>query len=974
MLTFPPSYTYANSASEKSPRFVIGIIFDTASIYMTSHSGIANVPGTVISNVLKDPSAVSQKIYPLDGRSEIGSMSFDVVDIGTALTSAFYNKLINDLHGLRGKTVVFYQGYSGADFSQYQLYQTQVIKSVSYSKGVYSFQCSDISREARRDIFDPKRTTLASTVSATDTTIPCVTTTGFQRIAHGPSWSDSPSTTVGYIRIDDEVIRYTGATSTDFTGCTRGVLNTRAVPHAVDVSTPVDQRTKVEEFIYLEMPAVSAIYAILTGIIYSDGATAGAPVTIGTLPAHWSLGISTTWVKVDDFINIGADLWTTTSDLVSFIARFAGLKKTDGKKFLETELYQLLGCFPIIYADGRIGIKRMNAVLVDAPYVAALDESNVVSWSSLKYDMESMFNSYRVNWNFNKDDTSTRAVAFVDTDSIALHGETDVKTFEFRGLYGSRHTDSLIRDRINALRDRYSHPPALMTLTLLPSMNVLQVGDIVRVKLPLVRDYVDGGQINRSFEVQKFTTNHATGAVTAELFGSTGRASSTPISTTGGQGPLGQNEVPDAFYNGTGTALTSVMTITPVSGVGVIATGIHTITGNADMTASAAVYYYLGDLTLPDGAEIHLVGNVQLRVRGFFTVNGIIDGIGGGLAGVSDTSGFGTSALGQAGFGSTRGMDGISVSVISSRAGTRYQTLAAKTTVGKMQQIPSYNLTLVSGTPPTITGLPTDLRGTSGGAGGKIIQTMTSGVAANGGAGAAGGAGLVIICRGMDIGVSGYIVLDGANSATPSPVTWTYGTMYPGAGGGGAPGALLILLDGSGVSLPDLSGGLFSAATGSVGYPAQNTMTSPSGGANPWLKPWQTTPPEGYADPAMISGVNLSNSAYRIQYIAGLQTAVADTPSAVPPATALSTAGAPSGVLITLTLPAFDQFDSVKLFAATTNNRTGATQVAEFKATSFVHSLATGTTRFYWVELGRGSLVSTWFPVSSTAGVSGTAA
>jgi hypothetical protein len=60
-------------------------------------------------------------------------------------------------------------------------------------------------------------TTLSSSISNTDTTIPVVTTSGFS--------------TTGAIIIGAELITYTGLTATSFTGCTRGAAGSSNVSH-----------------------------------------------------------------------------------------------------------------------------------------------------------------------------------------------------------------------------------------------------------------------------------------------------------------------------------------------------------------------------------------------------------------------------------------------------------------------------------------------------------------------------------------------------------------------------------------------------------------------------------------------------------------------------------------------------------------------------------------------------------------------
>lgn len=954
MRTFPPTFTYANSAAEKSPRFVVAIKFETDSIYLTSHPDVPNVPGIVVENVLRHPSAVSQRIIPDEGRSEIGSMSFDALDLDSALTDAFRAKLTGGAN-LRGKIVELYLGYSAADFSQYQLFQTQVVQRVAFERGVYQFSCADITREQRKDIFDPKRTTLTASIDADDTTIEVASTLGFEMVDHGTTWSDAPNTTAGYVRIQDEIIRYEDLSASQFLDCTRGVLNTRAVPHTVDLNQNQDQRTKVEEFIYLELPAPQLALAVLTG---------ESP----TLPAHWSLGIDAEqWIKETDFTLIGNDLWNQTTPSQSFVPRFAGLKKTDGKRFLEREVFQLIGCYPIVYADGRLGLKRMNPVLADASAAFEINEHNSVSWSSLTFDMDGMSNVFRVDWNHTDvggKEGFTRAVNFIDATSISLHGRAPPKLLQFKGLFGSRHTDATVKARIDALRDRYSHPPALMTVELMPSLNRVEVGDIGRVKLPLVRDYAGTeASINRSFEIQRASLNYATGQVSVELFGSTGRAGEISTSGPGGEGPDEDNSLPDAWYESAGTELSTVVDITVVGDVGVIDAGTWNLTGHANLTNGAAIYYYEGDLELPDGATLNISDNVQLRVRGFATINGDINGVGAGLAGQADTAGYGTSAFGLPGYFNSRGMDGLRFQSVK---GVLYNSLPPALTVGLQSTVPYFALTVDGG---ELLGLPTDLRGTSGGAGGKIERVNSPAVIRAGGTGGHGGAGLCLIARGATLGLSATINLSGGDSATPA-VASIFHDIYPGAGGAGAPGALLILLDGSNLSLPDLSN-RFVATTGTVGAPLQHTHPSATGWAlaNKFLG---SGPLEGYANPAMISGVDLSNSAYRIQYIPGQQTPGEDAPAGVPAPTALSATGIAGGIVVQATLPTFDLFDSVQYYASATNDRADSTKVQEVKASSFTHSLASSTTRYYWARCSKGSLVSDWYPESATAGVSAT--
>jgi len=979
-----PAFALHNEAESKEPRHVISIEFDVESIYLTSHPGISGIPGVVIDNVLQSPSSISQKIVPDEGRTEIGSFSFKLIDLNSQFTQAIQARLA-DYMGLRDHRVRFYVGYvnpgrmgdggfgtgtygsSGygqgaveaipdASFDEFQLFQTQDITSVKFNGGVYSIACADITREARQDIFEPKRTTLRDSITASSTTIPVYVTRDFTPIWHGASFSDAPNSFVGYLMIENEIIRYTAKTDDSFTGCTRGVFNTKAVPHTVDAAIAADQRTKIEEMIYLELPAPLLAYAVLTGILKYPFGEYG-------LPDHWNLGIHPDLVRLSDFMGIGPDLWDPTNDALGFIPAFQELSKTDGKKFLETEVYQLIGCYSHVYYDGQLGLKRMNPVLIDSAGIVELNETNVVSWSDLDHDYKRVFNTIRVDWNWNGNEF-TRTTLFIDAQSIATHGEAPVKNLKFKGLRGWRHSDAVIRGQISTFRDRYTSPPQNLTMTVMPSLNRLEVGDIVRVKLNNVRDFAGNVvPLNRAFEIQRKQEDYSTGNVTLDLFGSTGRASadSENAGTT--------SVLPDFYYISQGTELSTVVTISVVGGVGVIQPGTYTLNGHADLNNAAAIYYYNGDLDLASAATLNLTGNVQLRHKGFFTINGVINGIGGGQAGVADVSDVNAVLVGHPGFiGNSRGMDGIHSQPIIARAvQPRFATRQARSTIGKFGSFPSLTLEVIGN---ALIGLPSDLRGTSGGPGEKVTERPDYALLAVGGTGGPSGAGLALIGRGMALGASGSINLSGGDSpsTTSVQVMPTGQHCYPGAGGAGSPGALLILLDGGDVSIPDI-GGKFFALTGTVPINGTPLVQRELHG----LLLEEEDPLAGYLDSALISNLDMSNSAHRIQYIPSSEVAQedqADRPAIPTGLVVYASLGANS---ILIGIPVLLDNDSIEIYGSITNNRSDAILVASGKTDLISHDIATGQTEYYWARVRRAvdgpDIFSEWFPSSATAGI-----
>ncbi len=957
------SFAALNLAPAKSPRFVVRIEFPTSYLYLSSHDDIGGIPagdsrdpflrdetgailtteagtpilveselGTaggalLLRGCLVEPTVTSQKLNPDQGRAEIGAASFVALDRSGALTAALQESLTFG-DGMRNKTCRFYLGYEGLDWSEFQLVATQIIKSATYDRGAYRVSCNDIQRSARKDIFELATTTLASTVESADTTINVTSTTGFELLKHGTAYSDAASSTVGYVKIKDEVIRYTGTTATSFTGCTRGVLGTLAGRYVVDGGTPSARREKVTEYVYLEMPGPKLAYAILTGKLYDSA---------DVLPTKWHLGISDALVDGAEFAAIGLDMWDPDDDTAGTVLRFEGLTKQDGKAFLELEIMRLMGLYMPVYADGTLGLRRMTRVLADASGVATLDESNSVSVGDLDHDMDGMYNAFSVQWNWNGKEY-TRTTTFLDATSAGVHGQAPTMDLKFKGLYGGRHTDGAIFKLLDSIRDRYSAPPIRMKAEVFNRLNVIEVGDVVRCKHRTVRDFTQpGAAIDRSFEVQGVSINHRTGAVSLDLFGSTSTASvESPTTPT--------TALPDAFYTAAGTDLASIWTITS----GVVSGGPYTLAGAATLTDTASIFYYNGDLTIPESVTVNLTGNVQIRVKGYLTINGTLNGTGGGLAGVADNA---TTTVigGNPGWvGNSRGHDGL-VRIEIRESGVRLRTNPPLLTQAKHSAFPVMQLEVVGN---DLLGLPADLRGTGGGPGGKIVQRNGT-FNASGGSGGDGGAGLCTISRGLGLGASAVIRLDGeSTAAAPAYTVMVSGfgivTFYPGAGGGGGPGSYLLLIDGGLLSVPDLSG-RFQARCGSVGVPAYETALT-SRDEEKFKRDLE--PFAGYLEePSVISGLDLSGSCSRIQYVPAPETPVEDT-AAPPPVSGVSITPAATGYTVSFT-PGTGTRDGtvfeVWQYTASTPF-SSATKVAEGATTSiFVGRTATATV-YVWVR------------------------
>jgi hypothetical protein len=969
-----PSFAAKRVSRQKEYRFVVGIILDVDSIYVTSHADISGVPGTVINGVLRETIITSQRLKPDDARAEIGTATFSLVDKARQFTEEVRERLA-DRVGLRGKECRFYVGFAGDSFANLMRVGTQIIVDSNYLNGAYSIECADIQRALRQNIFDPVVTTLSSTLTAGDTTINATDNSAFEMVFHGASYTDAPSTTVGYFKIKNTIYRYTGKSGDSFTGCVP-VFGTVAETVTIDPAVAADRREKITEYIYLELPAIKLALAVLSGDLYSDGQS---------LPDHWHMGIDSQWITESDFTGIGSDLWNPATDASpnsGRMVRFEGLSKVDGKTFLEKEIYLLCGLFSPVYADGSLGLKRLQRIGQDASHSFVMDNSNTIQVGELRHSMKSLHNVFVVAWSWNGS-RFNRSTDYFDFDSIDIHGKADPYIRSFKGLHGSIHTDATVFNQIDQIRDRYAGPPQELTVRLLDSMNNIEVGDVGRGRWAHVRDFAGptpapgAPEIDRAFEVQGISVNYRSG-ITVDLFGSTARADVRPPTQA-------TFSLPDAAYSATGTALSSATGITIVGNVLTAAT--TPLGGHASLGNAAAIYYHLGDLTIASGVTLTISNNVQLRIRGFLQVNGSINGIGRGHAGITDSGGplavtygideyaadtiIAETIPGTPGYvGASRGWDGVYTNQTNpdfKMLGTRPAAL----TESQYHTAPVRSLRIDGN---NLIGLPDDLRGGGGAPGGRIGGDSTNPVASNlrGGAGAAGGAGLVIICRGMALGANGLIDISGADSVQPALVD-VFGTdMYPGAGGAGGPGSMYVLLDGSGLSMPDF-GTQFRAFSGEVprlGNHLSNRGTNGTGssyvGPNPTVEPIS-----GFAHPDVVSEENYSGSALRIQYLPASETPQEDQSSRPPPVSDLNTVGVVGAITVTVDAPPPEQWDVIEYYAAETNDRSGATLANRSRATTFNHTFATATTRYYWARTRREGITSEFYPSGSTAGIPG---
>jgi hypothetical protein len=871
MRTDNAAFAQKDAAAEKSPRYVIELAFDGANTilhYFTSHAGTPVPAGaSVTQNVVRELSATSQTLNPDTAVATIGSISFELIDLAAQINALLGGQLALG-RSTRLQRVRLFVGYEGLTFNaladrEFVLVQTQLVDEIAYDGGIYKFRCLDVQRELREDIFDVAITNLQSSVSIGDTTINVFDTSAFELVDHGVSYSDAPSATVGYVKIDNEVIRYTATTATQFTGCTRGALNTVEADHVIDAGQPADRRTRVEEYVYLELPAVKLIYALLTGILHNQGGAA--------LPANWHLGVASEFVRLTDFTGIGTDWWDPANDEAGFPVRFEGVTKRKGKEFIEKELLLLLFAYMPVYADGALGLRRMPNLSVGAAYSGQIDGTNVVTHGELKHDFKALHNIFQIEWNYEPiQKTTTRKNRLIDADSIVVHRQAEPLELKFLGLHGSRHTAVALATRFDAMRDAYAGPPLRLDATLHLGQNAIEVGDVLRAKMDWVRDFTAAGTLDRSFAVHQVSVKWDEG-VSVKLFASSRTAA--PLAATADATVLS-----DAWYLSQGSELSTVLTITGSAPGHVSANG--TLAGGADMNAAASIFYYDGDLVIDAGVTVTLTGNVALRVKGFLTINGTLNARGGGYAGAVSPGAVLAFNSGTAGFlGTTVSGGRIQAITFLNNEAIGFITAPGLSVRGLNDVVPPLTLGWDGA---ALSGLPADGRGSSGSSGAASLVTRGANevtAIAGGGAGGASGAGLIIVCRGASFGGAGKIDMSGVDGSTGGFVT-TAGsrTYFSGSGAGGAPGACYFILDGANAVAPSLTAATAIARNGAG--PRQGAiLTVPSSSSKPPAGAYYSFFAGQTGDESHpVADLSNARGAFRVQFAPGDVAAVADAP------------------------------------------------------------------------------------------------
>ena len=434
---------------------------------------------------LKGLRAISQKITPEEGKSSIGTLEFGLLDKNDRVTALLAS-------AIRKKQVELWAGYDGIDESKYIQLTTNLVDDFSMAANLteYIFKTADIQRSIKSKVFKPKVTSLTAQLNAGATAASVADASAFLAVVQ-PSLG-----TCGYLRIDDEIIKWTAKGSTSFT-IARGQFGTVDAAHSAGA--------EVRELIVFQEHPVS----IALKVILSTGA--GTNGAYDTLPSHWALGMDAALVKVSSWESQAED-WLNfkSSDLTyGYQFRFLYDGEVEAKKFIEDEILKVLNAYAPVGADGSLSFKAFAPPVpfVDLP---AFDEK-VMKVKSMSGGLSALINIALFSYDHDLvQDAFLKNVEYSDGSSIAAHGLSDTFTVESRGIRSDLNGAEIVLDRWNRIKQRFSKPVPTIQVQAFYSKHLYEAGELINFSHARLPDLAEGSRgmtekvleiVNKGFDI-----------------------------------------------------------------------------------------------------------------------------------------------------------------------------------------------------------------------------------------------------------------------------------------------------------------------------------------------------------------------------------------------------------------------------------------------------------------------------------------
>lgn len=200
-------------------------------------------------------SQIKQQIEPEKGSvSSISSMQIELVDFANEVSQIVSpGVVITDILAAEATVKMGFANTAYPD-DYFTIFQG-LIDDVEAGPGSIKINIAHPEQKKRQAIFQKAITYLNGSINNSATTLTVDDTTSFLSTYSSTPTAVADNDITYYVRIDDEIIKYTGKTDTTFTTCTRGQLGTTAASH--------DDNAEVTSFYVLEGLAIDLALKIM---------------------------------------------------------------------------------------------------------------------------------------------------------------------------------------------------------------------------------------------------------------------------------------------------------------------------------------------------------------------------------------------------------------------------------------------------------------------------------------------------------------------------------------------------------------------------------------------------------------------------------------------------------------------------------------------------------------------------------------
>jgi len=252
----------------------------------------------------------------------ISSLVVALVDKSLEITELISpGQVVADLLGRRCK---IWLGFADTSWKEdFIVIFRGIIDDIDSSSGLIKLNVAHPDQKKRSKIFTKVDTELNGAIDSTQTTITVDDTAAFAAPVNGPDGSPDTATIKFYVRIGDEVMRYTSKTATTFTGITRGELGTTNVAHS-------DNDT-VDSFVRLTGNAIDLALKLMLSGVNGDFVTGQAVTHIGATSPSDPLAN----VLYFEGINIDQEFGLTVGDYITTTGAINGANNFSGRQITE---------------------------------------------------------------------------------------------------------------------------------------------------------------------------------------------------------------------------------------------------------------------------------------------------------------------------------------------------------------------------------------------------------------------------------------------------------------------------------------------------------------------------------------------------------------------------------------------------------------------------------------------------------------